>query len=93
MLGVLVTYVLDSEVINNKGECDVAGMMLPQRRRAGDGGVAVTGKVVLEALVGKIPCLLEPGNPLPDFHIDISVLGEELKVVLVDNFFGHHGNW
>ena len=75
MLGAFATNVLDSKVVHDKGESNTEGVMLPERWCAGDGGVSVIGKVVLVAITGKLPCLIEPGYPLADLHVDVSVLG------------------
>ena len=78
MLDVFAADIFDSEVIYNKEESYVAGCVLSERWCAGDGGVPMFGKVVLEAIVGNLPCLLEPGHPLADFHVDVSIVGEVL---------------
>ena len=51
MVQCVLANVLDTEIVDHKGEADVFGGMLPKGRGLSDGGVAKLGKVYLEPIV------------------------------------------
>ena len=54
MLGVFASNIFHSKVDNHEGERGVTGVVFPEGQSAGDGGVSMGGKVMLEALVRKL---------------------------------------
>ena len=46
------------------------------------------GNVMLEAIVDNFSCLLEPRNPFADLHVDVSVVGEGVEIILGDDLVG-----
>ena len=66
MVGVLFSNVLDAKVVNNKGEKDELGVLIPQRRGSGYRGKTEMGKVSFESVVGDASGFLEAGHTFLD---------------------------
>ena len=66
MVGVLFAGVLDPKVINNEGENDGLGGVLPERRGSGNRGEAKMGKASFESVVGDAAGLFEAGHAFSD---------------------------
>ena len=63
MVGVLFYYVLDPKVVNNKGENDGLGGVLPERWGSGHRSKSKMGKVSFELVVGDAAEFIEAGQP------------------------------
>ena len=73
----LFAHILDSEIVDDKCECDVARFVSPQTWSAWSGMVSELGKVLGETLAGNDAGLFESVHALSDFHVDPSVrIGE-----------------
>ena len=66
VVGVLLSDVLDPKVINNEGENDGLGGVLPERRGYGNRGEAKMGEVSFEPVVGDAAGLFEDGHAFSD---------------------------
>ena len=66
VVGVLLSDVLDAKVINDEGEKDGLGVVLPQRRSSGHRGEAELGEVRFESVVGDAAGLLEVRHVFSD---------------------------
>ena len=66
VVGVLFSDVLDVKVVNDEGEKDGIGVVLPQRRGSGNRGKAELGEVGFESVVGNAAGLLEAGHAFSD---------------------------
>ena len=66
VVGVLFSNVLDPKVVNDKGENDWLGGVLPKRRGYGHRGKDEMGKVIFESVVGNAAVLLEAGHAFLD---------------------------
>jgi hypothetical protein len=77
VIGVLFAHVLDSEIVDDKGECNVASFVSPQTWSAWSGVVSELGKVLGETLACNDAGLFESVHALSDFHVDPAVsIGE-----------------
>ena len=63
VVSVLFADVLDPKVVNDKGENNGLGDMLPERRGYRHRGEAEMGEVSFESIVGNAAGLLEAGTP------------------------------
>ena len=79
--------VLDTKIIDHKGEADVFGGMLPKGRGSSNGGVAKLGKVDLEPIVCNTAGLFQAWHAFVDLQVHPSVGCKLAEVVLGDNFF------
>ena len=66
VVGVLFADVLDPKVVNDEGENDGLGGVLPERRGSGHRGEAEMGEVSFESVVGDAAGLLEAGHAFLD---------------------------
>ena len=62
MVGVLFADVLDPKVINDEGENDGLGGVLPERRGSGNRGEGKMGEVSFESVFGNAAGLFEAGH-------------------------------
>ena len=65
--------VLDTEIVDHKGEADVFGGMIPKGRVSSDGGVAKLGKVDLEPRVRNVAGLFQAWHAFADLQVYPSV--------------------
>ena len=79
--------VLDTKIIDHKGEADVFGGMLPKGRGSSGGGVAKLGKVDLEPIVCNAAGLFQACYAFEDLQVYPSGTCELEEVVLGDDFF------
>ena len=86
MVGVLFSNVIDSKVINEEGENDGIGGVLPERRASGNRGKTKMGEVSFESSVGDAAGLFEAGHAFSDLQVDPAFGTERAEAVLVDNF-------
>jgi hypothetical protein len=94
MLRVVAANILDAEVVNNKGESDVARGMGPEAWGASCGGIAELGEVFLELLVSDEPHLFQAIHAATDFGVDSSIrLGNIVEVVLGDDLVRDDVQW
>ena len=94
MLGVVAANILDAEVVDDKGESDVARGMGPEAWGASGGGIAELGEVFLELLVSNEPRLFQAVHAATDFGVDPSISrGDIVEVVLGDDLVGDDVQW
>ena len=78
--------VLDTKIVNHKGEADVFGGMLPKGRGPSDGWVAKLGKVYLEPIVRDAAGLFQAWHAFADLQLYPSLRCKLEEVVLSDDF-------
>ena len=78
--------VLDTEIVNHKGEEDVFGGMLPKGRGLSNRGVAKLGKVDLEPIVCDAAGLFQAWHAFADLQLYPSVRCKLEEVVLGYDF-------
>ena len=61
--------VLDTEIVDHKGEADVFGGMIPKGRGLSNGGVAKLGKVYLDPIVRYAAGLFQAWHALVDIQV------------------------
>ena len=66
VVGVIFADVLDSKVINNEGENDGLGGVLPERRGSGNRGETKMGEVRFALVVCDVAVLFEAGHAFSD---------------------------
>ena len=81
----VVASVLDAEIVDDKRERHGEVGVCPERRRAGDGGIAVFGEMQSEAVVGNDAGLIEAGHDFSDLEVDPAVRGKCKMIVLHDD--------
>ena len=79
--------VIDTEVVDHKGETDIFGGMLPNGRGLSNGGVSKLVKVGLEPIICNTSGLFQAWHIFVDIQVYPSVGCELEEVVLGDNFF------
>ena len=62
VVGVLLAKILDPKDVNDEGESDGLGGVLPERRGDGKRGEAKVGEVIFEPVVGNAAGLFEAGH-------------------------------
>ncbi len=88
MIQVGITNVLDGKVVNSECKHDGAPFVMPEPGGGGCFVVVKIGKAVLEEFVGKDACLGETLHATEHFKVDPGVVGNLVKLVLVDEFVG-----
>lgn len=88
----VITNVLDAEIIDCEVEPDGSRIMGKEARRVWKLVVSMLGKTFLEELVGKDTGLWEAIHALPDLHVNMSVADFALKVVMFDDVGRKKGN-
>ena len=78
--------VLDTKIVDHKGEADVFGGMLPKGRGTSNGGVAKLCKVYLEPIVRDTAGLFQAWHAFADLQVYLSVWCKLEEVVLGDDF-------
>ena len=68
-----VDSVLDAAIVDNKREHYGQVGVCPERRRAGDGGMAMFGEMQCEAVVENDAGLLEAGHAFLDIEVKPSI--------------------
>ena len=86
VVGVFLADVLDPKVVNDEGENDGLGGILPERRSSGNRGESKMGKMSFEPVVGDAAGLFEAGHAFSDIEVNQAVRIECREVVLVDYF-------
>jgi hypothetical protein len=74
MLGVGSRSVPDAEVVDDKAEDNVFGVVSPQPGRERNGAVAVWCQKRDELVVGETPGLWETVHSAPDFHVHVPIV-------------------
>ena len=82
----VLSEVLDTKIVDHKGESDIFGGMLPKGRGSSDGGVAKLGKVDLEPIVSNAAGLFQAWHAFADIQVYPSVQCKLGEVVLGDDF-------
>lgn len=85
---ILVLRVLDSEVVNNKGEGDFAGLVEEKSFGVGRFDVAVFAEMLDEVVVGNFAGLFESIPRLFNFRINKTIDDKVVEVVIFDNTWG-----
>ena len=65
----VLSNVLDTEIVNHKGESDVFGGMLPKGRGPSDGGVAKLCKMHIEPIVCDAAGLFQAWHAFADLQV------------------------
>ena len=86
VVGVLFSDVLDAKVVNNKGEKDGLGVVLPQRRGSRYRGETKLGMVSFESVVCDVAGLLEAGHAFSYLEVDPAVGTERAEALLFNDF-------
>ena len=86
MVQSVLVDVLDTKIVDHKGEADVFGGMLPKGRGSSVGGVAKLGKVYLEPIVHNASGLFQAWHAFVDLQVYPSVRCKLEEVVLGDDF-------
>ena len=81
----VLSEVLDTEIVDHKGEADVFGGMLPKERGSSDRGVAKLGKVYLEPIVCDAAGLFQAWHAFAYIQVYSSVRCKLEEVVLGDD--------
>ena len=69
----VLAEVLDTKIVNHKGEADVFGGILPEGRGLSEGGLAKLGKVYLEPIVCDAAGLFQDWHAFSDLQVYPSV--------------------
>ena len=77
---------LDTKIVDYKGEADVFGGIFTKGRGSSDGGVAKLGKVDLDPIVSNAAGLFQAWHASVDLQVYPSVGCELEEVVLGDGF-------
>ena len=83
----VLANVLDTKIVDKKGEADVFGGMLPKGRGSSNGTVAKLGKVYLEMIVRDAAGLFQAWHAFADIQLDPYVRCKLEEVVLGNDFF------
>ena len=86
VVGVFLAVVLDPKVVNNEGENDGLGGVLPESRSYGNRGEPKMGKMIFDPVVGDAAGLFEAMRAFSDPEVNLVVRTECAEVVLVDYF-------
>jgi len=89
---VLISNVLDTEIINCEVEPDGSRIMGEESRRVWKLVVSMLGETFLEELVGEDPGLWEAIHTLPDLHVNIPLADLALELVMFDDVGRKKGN-
>ena len=76
MVGVFLADVLEPKVVDDEGENDGLGGVLPEHRNSGNRGKAKMGKVIFEPVVGNVAGLFEAGHAFSDLEVNPAVRTE-----------------
>ena len=80
-----VASVLNAKIVDDKrGHYGQVGGC-PERQRVGDGGIAMFGKMLSDAVVGNVASLLEAGHGFLDIEVYPSGRDKFKKVLLRDD--------
>ena len=80
-----VAGVIDAEIVYDKRENYGQFGVCPERRRAGDGGIAVFGEIQIEAVIVNDAGFFETEHAFLGLEVDLAVRGKCEKVVLSDD--------
>ena len=86
VVGILLAGVLDPKVVDNKGENDGLGGVLPERRISGNRGKSKMGKVSFEPVIDDAAGLFEARHVFSDLEVNLAIRTECAEVVLVNYF-------
>ena len=79
--------VLDTKIVDHKGEADVFGGILSKGRGLSNGGVNKLGKVDLEPIVHNAAVLFQSWHAFADLQVYPSIGCELEEIVLGNDFF------
>ena len=83
----VLSNVLDTKIVDHKGEAEVFGGMFPKGSGLSDGGLSKLGKVDLEPIVRNAAGLFQAWQAFADLQVYPPVRCELEEVVLGDDFF------
>ena len=83
----VLAEVLDTKIVNHKGEADVFGGILPKGRGLSEGGLAKLGKVYLEPIVCDAAGLFQAWHAFADLQVYQYVRCKLEEVVLGNDLF------
>ena len=86
VVGVLLSDILDPKVVEDEGESDGLGGVLPERRSSGNRGESKMGNMSFEPVVGNAAGLIEAGHAFSDIEVNPAVGTKCTEVVLFDYF-------
>ena len=90
MLSVGTVDVLDAEVVDDQGEVQVPGVVLPEARCDWHGTISVRGEAALQQLVGKDAGLWQAIHAASDFRPNESVDGDGQQIIELDDRLRDH---
>ena len=90
MVRLVLADVIDTEIVDHKGEADVFSGMFPKERGPSDRGVAKLCKVYLEPIVRNAAGLFRAWRAFADLQVYPSVRCKLEEVVLGDDFLGEY---
>jgi len=93
MEGIIPVGLPNIKVINNQGEPNVAGVMLPESRDKGAGVVAMWEQKLLELVIGNFASLWQSIHTLANFDIDMAMVDKCMEDVVVHDVWWDNGNW
>ena len=73
VVGILLADILDPKVVNNEGESDGIGGVIPDRRSSGNRGESKMGKMSFETVVGDAAGLFKAGHAFLDLEVNPAV--------------------
>jgi len=86
--GVIAVGVSDGKVIHNQGKVDVPSGVSPQAGCVRTWMVAMWQKEFLEVVIGNATGLREAVHAFANFHIDVPIVDEVMKVVVLHDCLG-----
>ena len=73
VVGVLFANILDTKVVDNKGEIDGLGGVLPERRSYGNRGESKMVNMRFEPVIGDAASFFEAGHAFADIEVNPAV--------------------
>jgi hypothetical protein len=92
MLGVFTANILDTKIVDDKGENDRAGRVLEKARGVSTLVVAMGGKVRDKGIICNFSSLGKAVHAFADLDINVAVMDKGAEVVLVKNRFWNQGD-
>ena len=86
VVSVFRANILDPKIVDDEGESDRLGSVLPERRSSGNRGESKMGKVRFEPVISNAAGLFEAGHDFLDLEVNPAVRTECAEVVLFDDF-------
>ena len=74
VVGNLFGDILDTKVVDDEGESDGLGGVLPERTSSGNRGESKMGKMMSEPVIGDAAGLFEAGHAFADLEVNPTVV-------------------